>query len=209
MLEKSVSFQCLCLKAHVRSSSLPAFFLEAVEEGNLGREGGIYILEESTSSKHTTRNVVFSFTHSVLFCQKRKGRNKPLLLSSLCPSAPFHPFFFFVCLISLGCSWSDEKNSCQKNSGLGNDPQRLEKRDLKAILGLCISMSCVLFCLSVSTFLALPCESPRPCLTSTHPSIHPPMSLGMRLCCTKVPDWDKSGGGDGVSLPRLCYSRGV
>ena len=100
MLERSVSLQCLCLKAHVRSSSLPAFFLEAVEEGNLGREGG-YILGESTSSKHTTRNVVFSFTHSVLFCQKRQGRKKPLLLSSLYPSAPFHPFFCMLDFLGL------------------------------------------------------------------------------------------------------------
>lgn len=54
MLEESVSFHCLCFRAHVRNSSLSAFFFlhlfESIEMTAYSE--GAYILKEMSAQKY-------------------------------------------------------------------------------------------------------------------------------------------------------------
>lgn len=83
MLDKSVSFRCLSLKALARSSSPPALFHKAAKEEEKRR---VYILEE-TSALNTKPCFCFSRSPTlVFFLPKDEGKKKTALLLFVSPS---------------------------------------------------------------------------------------------------------------------------
>lgn len=150
------------------------------------------------------QNHVSGFLIHPLVLPKDDGKKKKKNTQPFCfpPSVPPHPFipFFFLCLISLGCSWLDEKNSCWSENMCVRE-ERFESYFL------CV---CVLACPACSSLY--PSALHWLCLVSCEghvwpPPIHPTMSLGIRLFCTKAPE-TSLGVALGINLPRLCYSRG-
>lgn len=82
----------------------------------------------------------------------------------------------------------------KENSGLRIDLQRRESFESYSWrVCVCVTISCMLVHLSVSTFLGLSCK-----LRLIHPSTHP---------CPRAGNFPARKLKDGVSLPRLCYSR--
>lgn len=97
------------------------------------------------------------------------------------------------------------KTVVKNHLAFGNHPLKICVSGSRKLFLVCVSvsLSCMLGCLSVSALLAPTWELWG--ASSDLKTIHPAMSLGIRLLCTKAPEMSLGVVALGISLPWLCY----